>query len=423
MVSFIKERLVRLYRRIKARFREAFLIGMQSLLANKLRSFLTLFGVVIGVMTVVGMMSIIEGLNDSMAKQIGELGTNVIYIQKYPAVHFGPPDPKIRQRKDLTIEDAKAIDELCPSVLNAAPEMSRYADVKYGSQKIDDLEIYGGDWTTFDIESLNIDIGRAITEEDVLTSSYVCIIGSKPKESLFPIEDPIGKYIRIKGVAFKVIGVTEKKGEFLGESMDNYIFIPYTAFTKIFGREHTHLSISVQAVSKEKIGDAISEVESVLRKRRGVPPEMDNDFEIITQDSLMELYNKITGSAFAVMIGVAGISLLVGGIGIMNIMLISVAERTREIGIRKAVGAKKNDILLQFLLESATISIVGGVIGIIVGISIAFLIAGFSTLNAAIPVWSVIMGFTFSLGVGLFFGLYPAYKASILDPIKALRYE
>jgi len=423
MVNRLKDALVRLYIKIKARFREALLIGMQSLFANKLRSFLTLLGVVIGVMTVVGMMSIIEGLNDSMAKQIGEMGTNVIYIQKFPAVRFGPLDPEIRKRKDLIIDDAKAIEESCPSVLNAAPEMSQHANVKYGDQKIDDLEVYGGDWTTFVIESLNIDLGRAITEEDILTSSYVCILGSEPKDSLFSIEDPIGKYVRINGVAFKVIGVTEKKGEFLGESMDNYIFIPYTTFSKIFGKEHTHVSISVQAVSKEKIPDAISEVESVLRRRRGVSPEKDNDFEIITQDSLMELYNKITGSAFVVMIGVAAVSLLVGGIGIMNIMLIGVAERTREIGIRKAVGAKKNDILLQFLLESATLSFTGGVIGILLGIGIAFLIAALSTLTAAVPVWSIVMGFTFSVGVGLFFGMYPAYKASILDPIKALHYE
>ena len=423
MVNKVISTIRMFFIRLRARINEAFVIGMESLFSNKLRSFLTLLGVVIGVMTVVGMMSILEGLNDSMAKQIGELGSNVIYITKMPVVRFGPMDPELRKRKDLKVEDAKAIEESCPSVIHACPEMYYYADVRYESNRIGEVEIDGGDSSYLIVNSLAVESGRGITEQDVIASRYVCILAYEPKEALFPVGDPVGEDIRINGIAFRVIGTLEERGEFFGQSMDNYILIPYTTFQKIFGKERGRITLSIQAVSREAIPRAISEVESILRRRRGVPPEKENDFEIVTQDSLMEIYTKITGSAFAVMVGVAAVSLLVGGIGIMNVMLISVTERTREIGLRKAVGARKSDVLTQFLLESATLSFAGGVGGVVLGIGVAFLIASLSTLPATIPVWSVVLGFVFSVGVGLFFGIYPAYKASVLDPIEALRYE
>jgi len=402
---------------------DALCLALDSLRANKMRTILTLLGVIIGVMTVVGMLSIIEGLNQSMASQIGALGSNVIYITKQPMVHFGPSDPEIRKRPDITVEDAYAIEEQCPAVLGTSPEKWSVARIKYANRDVGNISIGGGGASYLSVNEYELTDGRELTDEDILASKDVCVLAYEVADSLFTVEDPIGKDIHIKGRRFVVVGVLAQKGQFLGESMDKFILLPHTTFDKLFGEDEYYSLISVQAGSDEELPAAIDQVEELMRRRRGVKPDDPNNFEIITQDSLMELYNQITGVAYAVMVGVAAISLLVGGIGIMNIMLVSVTERTREIGIRKAVGARRREILLQFLTEAATLSLAGGVLGIIVGVAVALAVSASTGLPKAIPLWSVGLGFFFSAGVGLFFGFYPAYKASKLDPIVALHYE
>lgn len=405
--------------------KDAFFIALSSLMRNKLRSILTLLGVVIGVMVVVAMLSIIEGLNKSMAEDIGAIGTNVIYIMKDPAVSFGPRDPEIRKRKPITEEDAEAIKELCPSISVAAPEVWNYADVKYESESTGGMVIMGATVHYLQLNDIEVEYGRNFTEQDMLSATRTVFLGYDVVEQLFPAVDPIGKDIRIGGHRFTVIGTGKEKGEFLGNSRDEYVLIPVSTFEKTLGthRRYEELHIIAQAKSEELIPKALDEIEYVMRQRRGVSPDEENDFEMMTQDSLMDIYNQITGAAFAIMVGISAISLLIGGIGIMNIMLVSVTERTREIGVRKAIGAKRRDILWQFLIESASLSIVGGLLGIIIGIIIALLVGWLSPLPSAIAVWSIFLGFTFATATGLFFGIYPAAKAARLDPIKALHYE
>jgi putative ABC transport system permease protein len=404
-------------------FVDALRMALESLRANKMRSILTLLGIIIGVMTVVGMLSVIEGLNQSMARQIGALGSNVIYISKFPPVRFGPPDPSLRNRPDIEIEYASLIEEMCPAVLSASPEKYRYGRVKSGSKDSASVQIAGGGENYFVVNNYELSGGRGLTQQDVVAASDVCVLAYEVADMLFPVEDPLGKDITIQGRRFTVVGVLEQKGQMLGQSMDNFVLIPYTVFNKLFGNSRSENIIAVQARSKEDLPAAIDQVEELLRRKRNVAPNAPDNFEIITQDSLMSIYNQVTGAAFAVMIGVAGISLLVGGIGIMNIMLVSVTERTREIGIRKAVGARRRAILLQFLTEGVTLSVSGGTVGIIVGVLIALIVASAVHLPRAIPLWSVALGFFFSAAVGIFFGWYPAYKASKLDPIQALHYE
>lgn len=406
-------------------FKDSFFLATSSLMRNKLRSILTLLGVVIGVMVVVAMLSIIEGLNKSMSDNIGAIGTNVIYIMKNPAVNFGPRDPDIRKRKPITEEDADAIMEQCPSVLIAAPEVWSYADIKYGSESTGGMVIMGATIHYLQLNNIEVEHGRNFTEQDIVSATRTVFLGFSTVDKLFPSTDPIGKDVRIGGIKFTIIGTGVEKGEFLGNSQDDYVLIPISTFAKTFGTDERYedLHIVAQARSEELISKAMDEIEYVMRQRRGVSPDEDNDFEFMTQDSLMDIYNQITGAAFAIMVGISAISLLIGGIGIMNIMLVSVTERTREIGVRKAIGAKRRDILWQFLIESASLSIIGGLLGIIIGIIIALLVGWLSPLPSAIAVWSIFLGFTFATAIGLFFGIYPAAKAARLDPIKALHYE
>ncbi|MCK4577019.1 ABC transporter permease, partial [candidate division WOR-3 bacterium] len=271
------------------------------------------------------------------------------------------------------------------------------------------------------ITGRDLESGRYITALDNTHKKRVCVIGTDIVENLFPNEDPLNKTIRISSAKFIVVGVLEKKGQMLGQSMDNEVIIPFSTFRKLFirrGRE----DIAIAILAKDK-DEAIDEIRGVLRRIRKVKSGKPDDFSINTQDVLMDMYNKITGAAFIVMIGVASLSLLIGGIGIMNIMLVSVTERTREIGIRKAIGARYKDILYQFLTEAVVISGFGGVIGIIVGFTLARIISVASNLPSAVPLWAVLLGFGFSSGVGIFFGIYPANKAARLDPVEALRYE
>lgn len=404
--------------------KESFVIAMKALKTNKMRAVLTTLGIVIGVMTVIGMMTIIRGINATVEKQFEQIGTNTFYIQKYPAMRAGRMSEKYRNRKDITIEQAMAIKERGRQISRVSPELFKWGErVRYQSEKTNaDVVVYGAsvDWQVSN--GRYIESGRFIKEFDVRSSRKVCLIGLDIKEKLFPFSDPLGKFIKMGPGKFQIIGLLEEKGSIFGQSQDNIIVIPYTTFHRIFGKEW-HITIAVQAKDPRHLFSAMDEVIGILRVERKVPPGKENDFEIITRDSLSDSWKELTGVVFAASVGIAMISLLVGGIGIMNIMLVSVTERTREIGIRKSIGARKKDILWQFIVEAIVLAGVGGVIGVLFGIGLGGLIGALTPLPAAVPIWAVFVGLGFSSAVGLFFGIYPASKAAGLDPIIALRHE
>jgi putative ABC transport system permease protein len=424
-------------RRQYYQYREAAALALASLWAHKMRALLTILGVVIGVTTVIAMVSIIDGFNASFASQMGFLGADTFFVQKYGAVQFG--FRREEPRKDLKEEDAEAIMRRCPAVAVADLYREYLGYATHRGSKTS-LMVLGATHTEkFDeIFSWWVEDGRMLTQADIDADRYVAVVGSEVNDALAPSGNLIGEDIKLLGHRFRVVGVFAEKGEIFGVSMDNYCIVPYgvaaEAFPETAKNEEQGDVITVRAKSPALVNAALDQVELVMREQRRVAPEEENDFEIYTADSIMEIYNQITGAAFAVMIGISAVSLLVGGIGIMNIMLVSVTERTREIGVRKALGARRRDVLAQFIAEATVISLTGGAVGIILGIVIG---EGVSLLTkvladagapvphlpAGIQAWSIMLGFLFSLGVGLFFGIYPANKAAKLNPIEALRYE
>jgi len=402
-------------------------MAWQAIRTNKLRSFLTILGVLIGVASVIGMASIIQGLNNSMSAQIQSLGSNVIYISKYePGIHFGRRSEEERNRKGITYGDALTIKESCPSVGAVSPQNYYFAPggniAKYRQNEAR-RPSFGGVLPDYEVVNNSfVTDGRFVTESDVHFKTYVCVLGSDVSETLFPNLDPIGKEIRVNGDRFAVIGVMEKKSSILGESQNNFILIPYGTFQKIHPEEE-ELWLAVRPKSPELIDQTIDEIESVLRRLRGVPADKPNDFALTTQEDLMNTYRKITSAIYGVMVLISSIGLIVGGVGVMNIMLVSVTERTREIGIRKAIGARRRNILWQFLVEASTLSGLGGIIGIIVGILIGQLVNAATPLPASVSFFWIMLAFAVAVSVGLAFGIYPAYRAARVDPIVSLRYE
>ncbi|MCP2520319.1 ABC transporter permease [Candidatus Aminicenantes bacterium AC-708-M15] len=408
--------------------REVVNMAFESLRSHKLRSFLTVLGITIGVLTVIGMVSIIQGLNKSFLRELESAGSDLIIVSKYKPIQVGRRSEEERKRKDLTYEDALAIEKECPSVKAVAVDLIvniwQNPVVKYRNIKSKDTLVIGINERWPEVVSVYLPKeGRFFTRAEVTHKAQVCLLGYETAEILFPHSSPIGKEIRIGNRKFKVVGVASKRGEIFGQSRDNFVAIPITTLMKHFPYKKENIEILAIPVEHELMFEAIEEITNVLRKRRKVPVGEENDFEIYTQDTILDLYNQITGAAYLVMIVISSIGLLVGGIGVMNIMLVSVKERTREIGIRKAIGARNSDILTQFLIEAIFLTGTGGLIGIFFGFMIALLVKALTPLPASITLWSVALGFFVSISVGLFFGVFPARKAAKLDPIVALRYE
>ena len=410
---------------MKHELAENLTLALDALRANKLRSSLTILGVVVGVMTIIGMVALIQGLNKSMAGQIEALGSNVIYVFRHqPGVRFGPDSEEERNRKRFTLEDAIALRDECPALEAVSPEnhLSGGSTIAWHTSKAKRVD-QTGVWPTYEnVNNTHCASGRFINDGDMARKSNVCVLGQDVVDVLFPGVDPIGQEVLTDGLSFTVIGVAEPKGKFLGNTQDKFVLIPYTTFQK-YHSEEWEIFIAAKPKSKPLMETAMDEMREVLRRRRKVPSNKPDDFALVTQESLLQLYNSITGAFFLVMVVISSIGLLVGGIGVMDIMLVSVTERTREIGVRKAVGARRRDILLQFLIEAVTLCAVGGAIGILAGIGIAKFVSAISPLPSVVPWWSVILGFGFSSGVGIFFGVWPAVKAARLDPIAALRCE
>ena len=408
--------------------REIVQMAFDSIKSHKLRSFLTLLGIMIGVMTVIAMVSVIQGLNRAFLAELESAGSDLIVISKNDPIQMGNLSEEERQRKDLTFEDAIAIEEECSLVKAVA--VDQIADffenipVKYRNIKSQNALILGMNEKWPEVITIYLPTsGRFLTKSDIQHRTKVCVLGSELAETLFPHVDPLEKEIRIGPEKFTVVGVLQERGSMFGQSRDNFVGIPITTLMKYYPYDPENIEILAIPKGHGYIQDAIDQIINLLRQRRRVGFGKPNDFEIYTQDTFIELYNQLTGAVFLVMIVISSIGLLVGGIGVMNIMLVSVKERTREIGIRKAIGARSSDILKQFLIEAIFLTGVGGVSGVFIGFAIAFLVKAATPLPASVTPWSVIAGLLVSISVGLFFGIFPAQKAAKLDPIVSLRYE
>lgn len=403
---------------------ESFFIALDVIRTHKMRSFLTLLGIIIGVMAIIGMQSLIEGFQKSVEKDMEMLGANVFQVQKEPVMMGHHDREKYRNRKDITLVESEAIEKYCPAVSRVGPEDWHFGVVvKYKGRKTSPATVLaGGVPAFFPNNGYYIGQGRPLTDVDVEHNRHVAVIGMDVVDELFPFQDPLGESIIVDGHRYEVVGVIEKLGSSFGQSEDNRVAIPLSTFQKYYGRNRS-LNITVQADTPELLETAKEQVIGVLRAVRKVPPGEPNDFEIWSSESLIESFNNMTRAIRIGAIVIVSFGLLVAGIGIMNIMLVSIRERTREIGIRMAIGARRIDILFQFLVEAIFLSEVGGILGILVGIGIAQLVALISPVPAAIPIGAIVLGFGFCSLVGLVFGVYPAWKASKLDPITALRYE
>ncbi len=405
-------------------FAEAVSIATSSLWAHKLRSVLTLVGVVIGVAAVIAVVSLINGANQYVATKVFNLGADVFALAKQPSIVTNVDDfIEFQKRKRITYDDYDTIRDSCKSCKAVGAAIGGRAEIRSGLNSLKDTNLRA--WTPEMAELYDVDLieGRHLTDADLHTAAPVCVVGMDIIENLLPGIDPVGKEIRWNNIGCQVIGVGKKQGSSLGTSLDNWIIIPLTTYLKDYGSQQESLRVTSRANSIDKIQESVDEVRQIMRGRHHLDYGTKDDFAIETSDSFLSLWKDISQSFFLVTIAIASISLVVGGIVIMNIMLVSVTERTREIGIRKAMGARRSDILLQFLIESSTLAAIGGAIGVLLGVSAAKLVSLLSPLPSDVQLWSVIGGLAVALGVGLFFGTYPASKAAKLDPVEALRSE
>ena len=411
----------------KDAIRESATIALSTVRESKLRSGLTILGVTVGVVTVMFMVSIIQGLNRSFARQLESIGTNIVYAVKFDPSFGRTPTQEERMRADLTIADADALRSELGNVIGVSPIQRTLAEtVRYKERQSDTPILIGVTPYYEEVHSQYVGRGRFLTELDLTERTSVAVVGKDLERALFPNEDPIGKDIKIGGRIFHVVGVMGDLGTIFGQSRDNSVFIPLTTFQK-YWRDVPYpmmvFSIIVRPYDRSHVRPVMDEMRDILRRRRGVNAGQSDNFFISSQDSLLEIYNQLTGATYLVLTAISAVALMIGGIGVMNIMLVSVTERTKEIGIRKAVGATQTVILSQFLIEAVVLTGIGGVLGLAIGEVASFLVNRYSPLPAYVPLWTIFVGFGVSFLVGVVFGLYPAWKAARLDPILALSYE
>ncbi len=402
--------------------RESVGIALGAIRSNKLRSFLTLLGTIIGVGSVIAVLSFVEGLNRYVTDKLLSAGSNVFVVDKWGLITSQEAWEEARKRPDITQDDA---DVLAARMKHAALVVAQdftQAPVRHRNHVMRAVAVRGRGPGYEIIDDLAIDQGRHLTPFDDQHRRAVCVLGPEVSEDLFPGLDPIGRSVRIGLDTYQVVGVTRAKGKLLGQSQDRFATIPARTFQK-YRRERGSIEIAVKTVDQASLPLAQQEARNILRGRRHLGPGRPDDFAITTSDTWLDLYHNLTGGIFVVTIGVAAISLVVGGIVIMNIMLVSVTERTREIGVRKALGARRRDILAQFLAEATTLSVSGGLVGVAGGVGLALLAGAVSPLPAAVNVPGIVLGILMSCLVGIFFGSYPAFRAARLDPIEALRWE
>jgi ABC-type antimicrobial peptide transport system permease subunit len=413
-------------RRRRQPIRENLLLALDTLRSHKFRAFLTILGVLIGTATVIGVASIFKGLDQQLVEMAQGYGTRTLYIYKFQfGIHFHLTREE-RMRKPLKYEQGMAIKEHCPAVESVAVEIFTWGPAvmaKYKGLEMLDAQLQGNTAEDFPITNSVLKDGRLFTDIDDLHRREVAVIGADVVERLFLNEDPIGKEINVDGHNYEVIGTLEKRKAFLGDNGDDRVIcLPYFTYKKSYpnAKENVFTALAYRG----KVNQAIDEITGLLRRLRNDKPSDPESFGIATADTFIKQFRDMMGTVVLVTIVISSIGLMVGGIGVMNIMLVSVTERTREIGVRKAIGARRNDITWQFLLEAMSLTGVGGVMGILAGYTLSFLIRTLvPSLPSTVPIWSVIAGLVVSVSIGLFFGLWPAVKASRLDPIAALRYE
>lgn len=402
---------------------EGVTIALQALRANRLRSVLTTLGILIGVVVVTVIISVIQGLNSYVSGELSALGTDNVYIDQYPwFINSWDEWLRVRNRPKLEKKHYEFIKEHATLASAVSAEVATRRTVKYRGESLGSVIIYG---TTPDYMILSDAVpetGRFFNDMETQQRRNVCVIGWEIADKLYKDQDPVGQRIKVGGQSFFIIGVMEKRGQLFDFSLDNNVLLPYTVFQKVFGK-HRSLEIQAKAVSPDLVSDLKDQLEELMRRTRGLKVNQENNFNVNQQSQLLDVYNNLTKVLWIVLIGIGSIALLVGGIGIMNIMLVSVTERTREIGIRKAIGAKKGVILWQFLVESMFISSIGVILGLGISILLAMAIKKASPIPVDISAWVAFLGIGFTVSIGVFFGIYPASKAARLDPIEALRYE
>jgi len=403
-------------------FEEAVRIATANLWSHKLRSALTLLGVVIGVMSVIAVVSLVNGLNDYVGQAISSnLSADVFMVGRAASnIHSVAEWEASQKRRKFHYDDYEALRDDCHSCLAVAANLNKVGQTKYGTESLTDTAILGFTHEMPEVMSRELASGRYFTRLDEARHAPVCDVGYDVVDKLLPDADPLGKVIHVDTAECEIIGVAKKRGSMMGQSQDNWVIMPLTTYQTIYARDDS-VRLWVKANGQGALDSTMDEVRLLLRARRHVAYRDADDFAVETNQSFLSLWGSISGTFFGVMIGIASIALIVGGIVIMNIMLVSVTERTREIGLRKSLGARQSDIRMQFLIESSTLAAIGGAFGVAMGILLAKIVTWTTSLPSSVQFWSVLAGLLMATSVGLFFGVYPATKAARLDPVVALR--
>ncbi len=407
--------------------REPVVMALDTIRSHKLRSFLTLLGVIIAVTTLIGVISVVEGLNSYIAERVANFGANTFYVHRYGIITNLKDFFEARRRnKKVTLEDYEYVRDGMTLAEDVGALQGRLADVRAGDESLEDIAVRGVTPSIVNIFRETVASGRYITEGDYQRRATVAFVGTDIIDRLFPTVDPLGKTLYIEGRPFEIVGVAEKVGSVLGQSQDNFINIPLTTYLKTWGEgppDDPGLTIGVKYSSPAVLEQARDQARALMRARRHQKYDEPDAFGIIASEALTQLWDQIFGGLAAMAVGLTSVFLVVGGIVIMNIMLASVTERTREIGIRKSLGARRRDILLQFLTESAVMAAVGGILGVLAAVALTQTVAATTSVPVRLPLWAVALGVSLATSVGIFFGVYPASKAARLDPIVALRSE
>ncbi len=419
-MTLLRRRIVR----ATAEISEGVRIAVSALVGARLRSFLTTLGIVIGVMTVIAIVAIIQGLNRSFEAQMANLGAHTLYANKWKWFSGSDEWWEMRNRKNFGIAELRAVEEESLVATAVAPMASQRALVTRAERELENVQIIGTSPRYLDTNGGGIAQGRFLSDPDVELSRNSAVLGADVAQRLFEgarAEEALGRKVLVNGVPFTVIGTMARRGRMLGMDLDVNVLVPFTTLLRDLGsRRSMTIAVATDPGRMEALED---ELTGILRRVRRVPPEKKDDFALNRQDQVLKMYERLTGALYGVAVGVGLITLVVGGIGIMNIMLVSVTERTREIGVRRALGARRRTILLQFLVESSVVAALGGAVGTVLGLAVAQLVALVTPLAAAVTPSAVALGLGFSAGVGLLFGSWPAWRAARLDPVEALRYE
>ena len=409
---------------MKINFKEPALIALETMRAHKLRSFLMLLGVILSVMTLILVISLVNGVNVYFADKVANLGANVFRVNRFPIINSEEAWVKAqRTNKRITWDDYEFLRENLQLPKQVAVISRQRGKAKSGKQSLEDTQVIGMSANYAQMATEEVANGRTITDSDDEHRSGVAFVGSEVASQLFPGQDPLGKTFAVDGHEFMVVGVGKPIGTAFGQSQDNYAYIPIHTFLKIYGENNVNLSVNVQARDQQWMERSQEEARVLMRARRHLGPNDPETFGIIGSDSLMGLWKNLTGTLATGMVGLVSVFMLIGGIVIMNVMLASVTERTREIGIRKSLGARRTDIVLQIMIESIVMSAMGGVVGLFIAWVLAMLVKMATPVPMSVPIYSVILAVGISSAVGMFFGVYPARKAARLDPIEALRFE